>query len=167
MGFLSGRVTYTRYRVSGDEPPAVRRGAPGAGRAARRSAGTARATRPTASRSAGPAATTSSTSSFDLAKNVVNDALHLAMRVDTDKIPGSLLKAYTRIETDARAKVEPERLPHQGPAHRGQGGRPHPRRGRGRRRPVPPHGPLPGPLGRPDERPLRRAPPAPRSSTGC
>ena len=27
--------------------------------------------------------------SFDLAKNVVNDALHLALRVDTDKVPGA------------------------------------------------------------------------------
>ena len=55
---------------------------------------------------------------FDLGKNVINDALHLAIRVDTDKIPGTLLRAYTKIETDARAQTEPERLPDQGPARR-------------------------------------------------
>ena len=48
---------------------------------------------------------------IDLGKNVVNDALHLAIRVDTDKIPGSLLRAYTRIETDARAKMNPSGTP--------------------------------------------------------
>jgi hypothetical protein len=45
--------------------------------------------------------------SFDPAKNIVNDALHLALRIDTDKIPGDLLRAYTRIETDARAQLNP------------------------------------------------------------
>src|SRR5437868_4524187 len=45
--------------------------------------------------------------SFDLGKNVVNDALHMAIRIDTDKIPSSLLKAYTQIETEARAQLNP------------------------------------------------------------
>src|SRR5262249_26046506 len=49
--------------------------------------------------------------SFDLAKNVINDALHLAIRVDTDKIPGALLRAYTKIETDARAQLNPSGFP--------------------------------------------------------
>src|SRR4029077_6615922 len=42
-----------------------------------------------------------------LCKNVVNDALHMAIRIDTDKIPSSLLKAYTQIETEARAQLNP------------------------------------------------------------
>src|SRR5262249_42536223 len=48
---------------------------------------------------------------FDLGKNIINDALHLAIRVDTDKIPGSLLPAYTKIETDARAQLNPSGYP--------------------------------------------------------
>ena len=48
---------------------------------------------------------------FDLAKNIINDALHLAIRIDTDKIPGDLLRAYTRIETDARAQLNPSGFP--------------------------------------------------------
>jgi hypothetical protein len=45
--------------------------------------------------------------SLELAKNVVDDALHLALRIDTDKIPGALLRAYTQIEIDARAHLSP------------------------------------------------------------
>jgi recombination associated protein RdgC len=44
---------------------------------------------------------------FDLAKNIVDDALHAAIRIDTDKIPAELLRAYTQIETDARARLNP------------------------------------------------------------
>ena len=51
---------------------------------------------------------------------------------------------------------QPERLSDQGPAPGGEGGGPRPRRGRGGRRPVPPDEALPGALGRPRERPLRR-----------
>lgn len=48
---------------------------------------------------------------FDLEKNVVNDALHLAIRIDTDKIPGPLLRAYTQIELEALAKQNPSGRP--------------------------------------------------------
>ena len=44
---------------------------------------------------------------LDPGKNVINDALHMAIRIDADKIPGSLLRAYTQMETDARAKLNP------------------------------------------------------------
>jgi hypothetical protein len=110
MGFLSGRVTYTRYQVSGDSPlpfgedllEVVERNAIG-----RR--GTADPADGVATGWAGGDHVLDVR--FDLAKNVVNDALHLSMRVDTDKIPGALLKAYTRIETDARAKTNPSGFP--------------------------------------------------------
>ncbi len=45
--------------------------------------------------------------SVDLAKNIVDDALHLAIRLDTDKIPSALLRAYTQIEIDALAQGNP------------------------------------------------------------
>ena len=44
---------------------------------------------------------------IDLGKNVLNDALHMAIRIDADKIPGTLLRAYTQMEIDARAKLNP------------------------------------------------------------
>jgi hypothetical protein len=110
MGFLSGRVTYVRYRVGGGSPlpfdvdllDAVERNAVGKRASADPAEGVI-------SGWAGGDHVLDTT--FDLAKNVVNDALHLAIRVDTDKIPGALLKAYTKIETDARAQNNPSGYP--------------------------------------------------------
>jgi hypothetical protein len=110
MGFLNGRITYARYRVSGPSPlpfgeevlePAQlhaigRHGAPD----------------PTDGVSAGWAGGDHVLDlAFDLAKNLINDALHLAIRIDTDKVPGALLRAYTKIETDARAQLNPSGFP--------------------------------------------------------
>ena len=44
---------------------------------------------------------------IDREKNIIDDAAHLAIRIDTDKIPGAILKAYTQIEIDARAQLNP------------------------------------------------------------
>jgi hypothetical protein len=110
MGFLNGRVTYVRYRVGGEGPLPFGEelleqaqlhaiGHHGAGDSAD-----------------GVAVGWSGGDhvldlAFDLGKNVVNDALHLAIRIDTDKIPASLLRAYTKIETDARAQLNPSGHP--------------------------------------------------------
>lgn len=110
MGFLNGRVGFVRYRVGGEGPlpfgpetlEAVQRHALG--------------------QHGGPDSTDGIQVgwaggnhvldlTFGLEKNVINDALHLAIRVDTDKIPGDLLRAYTRIETDARAAQNPSGNP--------------------------------------------------------
>ena len=102
MGFLSGRVTYTRYRVGGENPLPF--GEEVLELAAQHAIGRHGAPDPTDGVAVGWAGGDHVLDvDFDLGKNVVNDALHLAIRVDTDKIPGSLLRAYTRIETDARA----------------------------------------------------------------
>ncbi len=110
MGFLSGRVTYTRFQVSGDSPlPFAEDLLETAERHAIGRHGTGEPTDGVMVGWAGGDHVLDV--SFDLAKNVINDALHLSMRVDTDKIPGTLLKAYTRIETDARAKNNPSGFP--------------------------------------------------------
>src|SRR5262249_32705873 len=49
--------------------------------------------------------------SFDLAKNVVNDTLHFAIRIDTLKLPSDLLRAYAAVELQALAKNNPSGLP--------------------------------------------------------
>ena len=106
MGFLNGRVTYVRYRVGGDGPlpfgedllervAAHAIGKHGMGDAA---------DGVTFGWSGGDHVLDVT---FGLEKSILNDALHLAIRIDTDKIPGDLLKAYTRIETDARAQLSP------------------------------------------------------------
>lgn len=106
MGFWNGRVTFTRYRVGGPSPLPF--GEEGLERAQKHLIG-----------QHGPAEATDGIStgwsggdhvldlSIDIGKNIVGDALHLAIRVDTDKIPGALLRAYTQIEIDARASQNP------------------------------------------------------------
>jgi hypothetical protein len=105
MGFLNGRVTFMRYRVGGDSPlpfgddilELARQhliGKHGAEAADGISTGWA-----------GGDHVLDLT--IDPGKNVINDALHMAIRIDADKIPGTLLRAYTQMETDARAKLNP------------------------------------------------------------
>jgi hypothetical protein len=110
MGFLSGRVTYTRYRVSGESPLPFSEET--LETAALHAIGRHGGPDPADGVAVGWAGGDHVLDvEFDLGKNVVNDALHLALRVDTDKIPGTLLKAYTKIETDARAKGNPSGFP--------------------------------------------------------
>jgi hypothetical protein len=48
---------------------------------------------------------------FDLAKNIVADTLHFALRVDSQKIPADLLRAYTQVELEGLAAGNPSGLP--------------------------------------------------------
>jgi hypothetical protein len=106
MGFLSGRVTFTRYRVGGASPlpfgedilELTRKHLVG-------EHGSAEAADGVTTGWAGGDHVLDLT--IDLGKNVVNDALHLAIRIDADKIPSSLLRAYTQMEIEARAQLNP------------------------------------------------------------
>jgi hypothetical protein len=48
---------------------------------------------------------------FDLAKNVVNDTLHFALRIDSQKVPSDLLWAYTQVELEGLAAGNPSGNP--------------------------------------------------------
>jgi hypothetical protein len=110
MGFLNGRITYVRYRVSGPSPLPF--GEEILEQAQLHAIGRHGGPDPTDGVSAGWAGGDHVLDlSFDLAKNLINDALHLAIRIDTDKVPGALLRAYTKIETDARAQLNPSGFP--------------------------------------------------------
>jgi hypothetical protein len=110
MGFLNGRVTYLRYRVLGENPLPF--GEEMIERANAHLIGRHMGTEATDGVSVGWAGGNHILDTeIDLEKNVINDSIHLAIRVDTNKIPASLLKAYTRIETDARAKNNPSGHP--------------------------------------------------------
>ena len=50
---------------------------------------------------------------FDLAKNVINDSLHASIRIDSLKLPGDLLRAYTRTELQAMSAENPSGRPTQ------------------------------------------------------
>ncbi|MDR3634084.1 MAG: hypothetical protein P4L84_09780 [Isosphaeraceae bacterium] len=106
MGFLNGRITYVRYRVSGDSPLPF--GEELLEQVQQHALGRHGGPDPVDGVAVGWAGGDHVLDlSFDLGKNVINDALHLAIRIDTDKVPGAILKAYTKIETDARAALNP------------------------------------------------------------
>lgn len=110
MGFLSGRVTYVRFQVSGDPPVPFDESILEKARA--HAIGRHGAADPTDGVSAGWAGGDHVLdATFDLGKNVLDDALHLGMRVDTNKVPGALLRAYTTIETEMRALANPTGRP--------------------------------------------------------
>src|SRR5262249_45538306 len=48
---------------------------------------------------------------FDLAKNIIEDTLHFCLRIDTQKLPAELLRAYTAVELKALAAANPSGLP--------------------------------------------------------
>lgn len=48
---------------------------------------------------------------FDFEKNVIHDALHFAMRVDTNQVPAAIRKAWTEIELAAMRAENPDRRP--------------------------------------------------------
>jgi hypothetical protein len=105
MAFLSGRVQFVRFKVKGR---------------AHKTFDTDHIDRLT-SRAIGKARVISSDgvdvgwtagdhlldTHFNLEKNVINDALHFAFRVDQMKIPGDLLRAYTQVELEGMAAGNP------------------------------------------------------------
>jgi len=48
---------------------------------------------------------------FELEKNVFNDALHFAMRIDTNQVPSAIRKAWTQMELAALMSENPDRRP--------------------------------------------------------
>ena len=106
MGFMNGRVSFTRFRVLGNNPSPF--GPEHLERVELNAIG---------KRDMGECADGVSVGwaggdhvldeAFDLGKNVIDDALHLAVRVDGDKIPSDLLKAYEQMELKARASLNP------------------------------------------------------------
>jgi len=104
MGFWNGRVTFTRYRVGGELP--VHFGEEVLEQAQTHLIGRHGSSDPVDGVKFGWAGGEHVLDlALDQGKNLVDNAVHLAIRVDTDKIPGALLRAYTQIEVDALAKL--------------------------------------------------------------
>jgi hypothetical protein len=105
MGFLSGRVTCMRFRVMGKS---IRNFGPDElAMLAENSIDKQRVASSDGSQAGWIAGDHILDTSFDLAKNVVNDALHVAMRVDEMKMPSDLLRAYYQVELSALAATNP------------------------------------------------------------
>jgi hypothetical protein len=106
MGFLNGRITFTRYRVGGPSPLPFAEEA--LEQARQNLLGRHGSPDPADGIIVGWAGGDHVLDlTIDPAKNVINDALHLAIRIDADKVPGALLRAYTQMEIDARARLNP------------------------------------------------------------
>jgi len=106
MGFWNGRVTFTRYRLSGDRPLPF--GEEILEQARRRLIGVHNPAGPLDGVATGWAGGDHVLDlSLESGKNIVDDSLHLAVRIDADKIPGALLRAYTQMEIEARAQSNP------------------------------------------------------------
>src|SRR4051794_15501018 len=99
MGFFTGRVTCMRFRVSGKPPRNFDQAVLDA--LNDNAIGKQRVASGDGSQAGWIAGGHILDTSFDLAKNVVNDTLHVAMRVDEVKIPTDLLRAYYQVELQA------------------------------------------------------------------
>src|SRR4051794_16137916 len=109
MGFFSGRLTCTRFKVTGrtprhfDDKHLERLDAHAIGK--QRIAG---ADGVQAGWTAGDHLLDTR---FDLAKNVVADTLHFALRLDSEKLPADLMRAYAAMELQALSSKNPSGLP--------------------------------------------------------
>src|SRR5438270_5879284 len=109
MGFFSGRVAFARFRVRGR---AVRQFGPEQlERLAAHAAGTQRLASADGVEVGWTAGHHVLDTGFDLAKNVVNDALFCCFRVDAEKPPSDLFRAYSAIELAALVAHNPSGRP--------------------------------------------------------
>lgn len=105
MGFLAGRVTFARYRVAGHPPGLF--GPEHLDRLAEHSIGRQRLASADGVEAGWTAGDHILDTHFDLAKNIVNDTLHFALRIDAQRLPADLLRAYTAVELQALAAKNP------------------------------------------------------------
>jgi hypothetical protein len=105
MGFFSGRASFLRFKVNGPAPRLFTE--EHLDRLADRRAGRQRIASADGVETGWTAGDHVLDTDFDLAKNIINDCLHFELRVDLDKLPGDLLRAYTAVELKALSKNNP------------------------------------------------------------
>ena len=103
MGFFSGRLTCQRFKVAGRGPRTF--GQEHLDKLAAHAMGKARLASADGTVAGWIAADHILDTRFDLAKNVIADTLHFALRMDSQAIPGDLLRAYTQIELQGPDQV--------------------------------------------------------------
>lgn len=106
MSFFSGRVSFARYPLSGRSPRQF--GPEHLEQMARHAIGRQRTASADGSQAGWTAGAHILDTRFELAKNVVEDTLQFALRVDTVRIPADLLRAYTEQEYEQLAADEGE-----------------------------------------------------------
>jgi len=105
MGFLNGRVTALRFKVSGHAPKLF--DSEHIDRLGDRAAGRQKIASADGIETGWSAGDSILDTNFTLEKNIVNDALLFELRIDTDKIPADLLRAYYDVELKALTKDNP------------------------------------------------------------
>lgn len=109
MGFFSGRVSFARFKVSGASPGIF--GPDHLERLAAFRMGQNRVVMTDGVEVGWTAGDHILDLRFDLAKNVINETLHFALRIDQQKIPSDLLRAYIQTELEAAAAANPSGRP--------------------------------------------------------
>lgn len=109
MGFFSGRVACCRYRVTGRSLSAFH--PEHVEKLAKHAIGKQRIAVGDGSQVGWIAGDHILDLKFDLAKNIVHDTLQFALRIDEQKIPGDLLRAYTQVELEGLAAHNPSGQP--------------------------------------------------------
>lgn len=105
MGFFNGRVTFARFHVSGRRPGQF--GPDHLEQLAGHQIGKQKVSSADGVEVGWIAGDHILDTHFDLAKNIINDTLQFAMRIDAQKIPSDLLRAYTQVELEGLAKGNP------------------------------------------------------------
>lgn len=105
MGFFSGRITCMRFRVGGRALKTF--SSEHLDLLTQHIIGSERVASADGSQAGWLAGDHILDTSFELAKNVINDTLHCALRIDEVKMPGDLLRAYYQVELRALAASNP------------------------------------------------------------
>ncbi|QDU18469.1 hypothetical protein [Urbifossiella limnaea] len=108
MGFFTGRVSFLRFAVQGDAPRAF--GDEHLDKLREHAAGKQAVAAADGVEAGWAAGKSVLDVAFDLEKNVVNDCLTFDLRVDSEKLPGDLLKAYYEADLAALARENPSGL---------------------------------------------------------
>jgi len=109
MGFFTGRVTFTRFQVTGPAPRLFDQVA--IEKLAENQAGRQRLLSSDGVEAGWSAGGHILDTRFELAKNIINDMLFFALRIDTQKLPGDLFKAYYQVDLEALSASNPSGLP--------------------------------------------------------
>jgi hypothetical protein len=105
MGFFAGRATFLRFRVGGPAPRLF--GEEHLERLTAFQAGRQQIASADGVETGWTAGEHVLDTDFELAKNIVNDTLHFDLRVDTEKLPADLFRAYVAVELKALSATNP------------------------------------------------------------
>jgi hypothetical protein len=109
MGFFSGRVAFTRYRVVSRSKTQF--GQEHLDRLAAHAIGRQRVAAADGVEAGWIAGDHILDTRFERAKNIVDDTLQFALRVDRQQVPSDLLRAYTQVELEGAAAANPSGIP--------------------------------------------------------